>query len=166
MILKLTLDLPEDGDYIRITRMLGRTLLTELHVVEPDIDDLELLIGELCTNVVRHAHTTSGRFRVVQEFLAERVVLTVEDTGKGFAFHDVPEPGTERPDTIGGGERIGGFGMSLVRALADRLQFARSDPQGTTVHAEVELHYRTPEDHDKARKMDAAAGAEVTATTS
>jgi anti-sigma regulatory factor (Ser/Thr protein kinase) len=52
MILKLSLDLPENQAYIRITRLLGRALLEHLHVVEKDIDDIELVVGELCTNVV------------------------------------------------------------------------------------------------------------------
>jgi serine/threonine-protein kinase RsbW len=154
MILRLSLELPEDGEFVRITRVLGRTLLEHLKVQEGDIDDLELLVGELCTNVIRHADTAHERFRVVLEYHADKVDLVVEDTGEGFSFKDVPEAGTERPDTIGGGERIGGYGMSLVRALADRLEFHRTDPQGTTVRAEVALHYQSPEAAKKAEAME------------
>ena len=128
MILRMSLDLPEDGSFVRITRFLGRSLLEHLRVVESDVTDLEILVGELCTNVIRHARSTEGRFRVVLEYHADRVLLTVEDQGRGLSFKDLPPAGTPRPDTIGGGERIGGFGMGLVRALADRLEFRRSDP--------------------------------------
>jgi len=114
----------------------------------------ELLVGELCTNVIRHADTAHERFRVVLEYHADKVDLVVQDTGEGFSFKDVPEAGTERPDTIGGGERIGGYGMSLVHALADRLEFHRTDPQGTTVRAEVALHYQSPEAAKKAEAME------------
>ena len=154
MILRLSLDLPEDGEFVRITRVLGRTLLEHLQVEEGDISDLELLVGELCTNVIRHADTVHERFRVILEYHADKVELIVEDTGRGFSFKDVPEAGTERPDTLGGGERFGGYGMSLVRALADRLEFHRTDPQGTTVRAEVALHYQSPEAAQKAEKME------------
>ncbi len=158
MILNLSLDLPEDGAYVRIARRIARTLLEELKVVDADTSDLELVIGELCTNVIRHADTESGRFRIVLLFHADRVELTVEDTGKGFSFKDVPEAGTERPDTIIGGERIGGFGMGLVEALADHLEFRRTNPQGTTVRACIDLHYETPEDAQKAEQLDAGSG--------
>jgi serine/threonine-protein kinase RsbW len=165
MILKLSLDLPDDGAYVQITRLLGRTLLEHLRVVDADIADLELLVGELCTNVIRHAQPSEGRYRVTLEYLADRVELTVEDTGKGFSFTDVPEAGTQRPDSLQGGQRIGGFGMGLVQALADRLEFRRTDPHGTTVRAEVELHYQTEAAAEKAAEMDASEGGQVTVST-
>ena len=164
MILKLTLTLPEDGTYVRITRRLARTLLEEMRVSDADVGDLELLIGELCTNVIRHAHDHDGCYEVQLEFHADRVDLAVVDTGQGFAFKDVPEAGTARADTITGGERIGGFGMGLVRALADKLEFRRTDPHGTTVHARVALHYASPEDAQKAEALDQSRCAEVSVT--
>ena len=167
MILKLALNLPEDGTYVRIVRRLCRTLLDELGADRGDGEDLEILIGELCTNVVRHAGDHDGRYQVALEFYADHADLTVIDTGQGFAFKDVPEAGTLRPDTFNaaGGERIGGYGMGLVRALADKLEFRRTDPHGTTVHARVDLHFPDPEKAQKAAALDeSASGATVTMT--
>ena len=166
MILKLSLNLPEDGTYVRIARRLCRALLEELAVVESDTDDLEILIGELCTNVVRHAQDSDGRYQVVMEFHAHHVDLTVIDTGTGFAPAEVAAPGTERPDTLSGAtgaRRIGGYGMSLIAALADTLEFKPTEPQGTTVHARVALHYPSSESEQKARSLDANR-AEITGT--
>lgn len=166
MILKLALNLPEDGTYVRIVRRLCRTLLDELGADRHDGEDLEILIGELCTNVIRHAGDHDARYQVVLEFYADHANLTVIDTGAGFAFKDVPEAGTLRPDTFGnGGERIGGYGMGLVHALADKLEFRRTDPHGTTVHARVDLHYPVPEDAQKAVSLDDDGAADVTVTT-
>ncbi len=165
MILKLALNLPEDGTYVRIVRRLCRTLLDELGADKSDREDLEILIGELCTNVLRHAGDHDKRYQVVLEFYADHADLTVIDTGEGFAFKDVPEAGTLRPDTFGNGERIGGYGMGLVRALADKLEFRRTDPHGTTVHARVNLHYPTLEDAQKAALLDNDCAADVTITT-
>ena len=164
MILNLSLNLPEDGAYVRITRRLCRTLLEELKVVEDDISDLEILIGELCTNVIRHAHDHDGHYQVISEFHADHVDLTVIETGEGFTFQDVAAPGTERPDTIGGGQRIGGFGMGLVAALADRLEFHRTDPHGTTVQARLALHYPSDAEEQKAEALDAAGTGDVVIT--
>ena len=165
MILRLSLDLPEDGSYVRIARLLGRALLDALKVTEDDVADAEVLIGELCTNVIRHARDHDGRFQVVLEFLADRLLLTVIDTGVSFAFKDVPPAGTARPDTIGGGERIGGFGLGLIQALADRLTFHRTDPQGTTVRAEVMLHYQDADAAGEAARLDEQDQAEIRAET-
>ncbi len=142
MILRLTLELPDDISYVRIARLLGRTLLEHLHVVGQDIDDLETLVGELCSNVLRHARAGGERYCVIQEFYADHLTLTIEDKGSGFAFKDVPAEGTARAD-FGGGERIGGFGMRLIGLLADRVEFRRTDPHGTTVVAEKRLHYES-----------------------
>jgi len=148
MILKLSLDLPENEAYVRITRLLGRTLLEHLQVVEKDVDDIELVVGELCTNVLRHAQSDKGRFRVLIEYHHDRVAVTVEDNGKGFSFRDVArsgEIGSERFDTLTGGDRFGGFGLHLVNSIADQLEFHRTDAHGATVRAEKQLHYKTAE---------------------
>ena len=66
MILKVSLYLPGDGTYLRIARHVGHTLLEDLGVVAPDIADIEFIVGELCTNVVRHAQTReNSRFLLV-----------------------------------------------------------------------------------------------------
>ena len=123
-----------------------------LKVLPVDIGDVETIVGELAANVIRHAHSINGRFQVVLEFYAERVVITVIDSGNGFIFRDVPEIGSPRPD-LNGGERLGGYGLPLLDALSDRLEFGRTDPRGTTVRAEKGLRYSTERDADHAEEM-------------
>jgi hypothetical protein len=84
-------------------------------------------------------------------------VITVEDTGPGFSFKSVPAVGSVRSDTHGG-ERIGGFGLQLVEALADRVEFHRTDPHGTTVKAEKTLHYKNDAAARHAVRLDASQG--------
>jgi serine/threonine-protein kinase RsbW len=161
MILNISLDLPGDGSYLRIARHVGRLLLEDMGVVKDDIDDIEFVVGELCSNVIRHAKTTDGRFRVALEYFAEQVVVRVEDRGIGFSFKDVRPVGTVRPD-LAGGERIGGFGLDLVRTLTDRLEFLRSDSQGTTVQAELLLHYKSAAEAREADHLDRSSGGRMT----
>src|SRR5687767_14746644 len=78
MILKLMIDLPEEQSYVRATRLVGRTLLEHLKVVEQDIDEIELVVGELCANVIRHSRSTERRFRMALEYHEDRIVITVE----------------------------------------------------------------------------------------
>ena len=161
MILKVSLDLPGDGTYLRIARRVGHTLLEDIGVIDRDIADIEFIVGELCTNVVRHAQTLEdGRFLVTLEYHADKVVVLVEDTGIGFPFKDVREVGSARPDRDGS-ERLGGFGLELVRKMADQIEFRRSDPQGTTVAAEKALHYKTLSDAQDAQRLDQSDGGQV-----
>jgi len=157
IILRLMLDLPEDRSNIRLTRLLGRTLLEHLKVVEQDIDDLEVVIGELCANVVRHSQSYEGRFQVVLEYYAERVVIVVEDQGQGFAFADLQPVGSSRPD-FNGATRIGGYGLQIVRTLSDKLEFHRSDHHGAVVKAQKLLRYKTAEAKAEAEAMNGSRG--------
>ena len=161
MILKVSLDLPGDGTYLRIARRVGRTLLEDMGVVDIDIADIEFIVGELCTNVVRHAQTLeNGRFIVMLEYHADRVGIIVEDKGVGLPFKDVREAGSARLDRDGS-ERLGGFGLELVRKMADHIEFRRSDPQGTTVFAEKALRYNTLKDAQEAELLDHSSGGQV-----
>ncbi len=161
MILKVSLDLPGDGTYLRIARRVGHTLLEDMGVTQQDIGDIEFIVGELCTNVVRHAQTLKdGRFLVMLEYHADRIVVVVEDKGVGLPFKDVREAGSARLD-LDGSERLGGFGLDLVRKMADHIEFQRSDPHGTTVMAEKLLHYNTALDAQEAKLLDQSHGGAV-----
>ena len=165
MILKVSLDLPGDGTYLRIARRVGHTLLEDMGVIDRDIADIEFIVGELCTNVVRHAQTLDNdRFTITLEYHADKVVVVVEDKGVGLPFKDVREVGSARLD-LDGSERLGGFGLDLVRKMADHIGFCRSDPRGTTVTAEKILHYQTALDAEDAERLDKSRGGEVSIGT-
>lgn len=157
MILNLSLDLPEDGYYLRIARLLSRTLLEHLRVVERDIADSEIVIGELCANVLRHAESDDGRFRVTLEYYDDRIEITVEDKGSGFSLDQLAPVGSERED-FHGGRRVGGYGIKLVESLTERVEFFPTDPHGTTARAVKRLHYDTQADADSAAEINAAVG--------
>ena len=139
MGVKVALDLPEDESNVRMARRMGRLLLEEQAVPEPVIDDIELVLGELCTNVIRHARSHAGQFQVALEYLPDCVVITVSDRGQGFSTNDLPAPGSVRPD-VGGQKRVGGFGLPIVERLSDKLDFHAAHPQGTIVRVEKRLH--------------------------
>jgi len=163
MILRLSLDLPEDQSYIRTTRLLSRCLLEDIKVLRETIDDVELIVTELCSNVIRHAQSKNTHFLIALEYFKPQVVITVTDTGRGFSQADVPPVGTARPDTDGG-ERYGGYGMSLLEGLSDKVDFTETDPHGTTVRVEKKLRYETQGDADAAAAREETGGGAVTAT--
>lgn len=140
MILRLSLELPEDLAYIKITRLLGRALLEHLQVDPIDFNDIEIRIGELCSHVLRVAQDMGALFHVVLEYFSDHVGIMVQDRGPGFSFKDVPLAGTSRAD-FSGGECIGGYGMRLIEQLSDHLEFHRTDPHGTTVCTKKKLRY-------------------------
>lgn len=160
MILMLSLNLPDDQAHIRTTRLLSRTLMEDIQVIQTDIDDVETIVGELCSNVVRHAHSKSGKYKVVLEYYKPRVVITVTDEGPGFVVGNVAAIGSARPD-LGGGERLGGYGLVLLDGLSDKIDFTETDPHGTTVRVEKSLHYETQSGADEATSLDKGSGGQV-----
>lgn len=153
MILKLSLDLPEDGSYIRTARILSRCLMEDIKVTRSTISDVEMIIGELCSNVVRHAESKATRFLVTLEYYQPKVVITVRDSGKGFVRDNVPLAGSLRSDGAGG-QRFGGYGLSILEGLSDKLDFIKTNPHGTTVRVEKYLEYDTQIDALKAAVCD------------
>jgi len=157
MILRLSLNLPEDTTYIRTTRLLSRCLLEDIKVNRETIADVETIVTELCSNVIRHAQSKETHFLITLEYFKAQVVITVKDTGRGFSKEDVLPAGTARSDSDGG-ERYGGYGMSLIEGLSDKVDFTDTDPHGTTVRVEKTLYYDTKEDAHAASERDKQGG--------
>ncbi|MDX6645105.1 MAG: hypothetical protein QOK40_832 [Miltoncostaeaceae bacterium] len=91
------------------------------HLDEDRLEDAMLLVSELVTNSVVHAGLdVDGWIDLTLTLRAEAVRVEVADSGHGFGAGDqgLPAP-----------ERIGGRGLFLVRALADRCDVA---PEGTS----------------------------------
>ncbi len=62
MSLKITLDAPEGQAHIRVIRKIEGMLLEHRECAAEEADDLELILGELYSNVIRHTHSEKGRY--------------------------------------------------------------------------------------------------------
>ncbi|MDQ2798409.1 MAG: ATP-binding protein [Armatimonadota bacterium] len=142
MKVRIALDVPEDHAYVRMIRQIGRTLLEEHQASAEDIDELELIVGELCSNVTRHAHSESGCYHVALEHHGDHIVVLVIDQGQGFDRHHLPAVGSPLRDEDGT-LRHGGFGLHLLDRITDRMDIRHSEPKGMTVRAEKWLRRTT-----------------------
>ena len=140
---RLALDVPEDLAHLKTVRHAVREMLASVGVTQQDRDDVELLVGELATNVVRHANSGLA-YHVEVEVKQDTVVIIVTDQGQGFIREKVALPGTLRAEKLVEGviERFGGWGLPMVETLADRVDFLRHEPHGTKVRAEKQLQFR------------------------
>ena len=141
-LLRLCFDLPGSIHHVAHLRKASRCYVESIGLAKADVDDLEMILGELSTNVVRHAKRGDhDDYHVSIEFTADRYIVHVIDQGMGFCPGDTPEPGTSRPDTLSetNEERIGGLGLVMIRAIADTVDIFPTDPHGTTVRAEKRI---------------------------
>jgi two-component system sensor histidine kinase UhpB len=93
------------------------------------------IVQEALSNVVRHAHATRARVAIARE--DGRLVVTVEDDGRGF------DPANAL-STDGGG--LGLFGMKeRAGYIGGRVEVASTPGAGTRVRAEIPLRDDAPE---------------------
>ncbi len=116
-------------------RQVGRTFVEHHACDAEDADDLEMIIGELCANVTRHARSEKGHYCVTLEHHGDYVALIVADEGPGFCIEEIAAVGSLRLDK-GETMRYGGFGLHLVDTLADQMDIASSEATGTTVRVQ------------------------------
>lgn len=87
-------------------------------IAREQLEILRLLVTELVTNSVRHAHTMGEWIELDVEIYSNSVHVEVLDRGPGFQPKQTPEPHDDRP---------GGWGLCLVDRLADRWGVAVED---------------------------------------
>src|SRR5438093_5984911 len=107
----LTLTVPADSRYVTVVRALAGTLLENLGVEPEDLYDVSLVLGEACSNVVRHAYAhRSETYTVELELTRTGIAITVTDHGRGIDPSHVRPPDPHRPN---------GWGIWLVQHIAD-----------------------------------------------
>jgi anti-sigma regulatory factor (Ser/Thr protein kinase) len=88
--------------------------------------DFELCLNELVTNVIHYAYDDRGKheIRVTLEWNGAELRATVEDDGRPFNPLEKEAPPTPRSLEASG---VGGWGIPIVRALADDVSYERRD---------------------------------------
>ena len=88
--------------------------------------DFELCLNELVTNVIRYAYADKGRheIRLFLEQKGDELRATIEDDGDPFNPLEKESPAVPLSLEDAG---VGGWGIPIVRALADDLSYERRD---------------------------------------
>jgi serine/threonine-protein kinase RsbW len=135
----VALEIPPRADWFALVRRVVG-VAASLAPTLPDrrIDDLRLAVSEACANAVdgQRAAGSTQRIRVTISVDDDAVVVTVTDHGGGFDPGDVdPIPSVDDPTRL---RHERGLGLPLMRDLADRVRFTRTD-DGTAVELVVML---------------------------
>lgn len=120
----LTIELPAVMDNLRLFQQKAAEEAQTADFSPKGILNLELVLEELLTNVIKHAHKAGedDSVLVALEARAGEINVRIEDRGEPFNLLEAAQPDTsgsleERP--------IGGLGIYLVRKLTDSLTYSR-----------------------------------------
>ncbi len=126
------LSLPRDEASVPLTRRLIAQSL-EVVGVEPDtVSDVEIALSEACANVLRHAKTGDA-YEVRAGFDEHRAFLEIIDQGEGY---DDVEHADADPDAESG------RGVTLMKALMDKVRFESRAGDGSRVILEKRLQWK------------------------
>lgn len=119
---EVELKLPPDTQHVGLARLVVVTAARRAGMDEERVEDLRIAVSEVTTNAI-HAHRREGtgervtlRFGPTDE--GDFAVL-ISDTGPGFE----PKSAEELEERDWSSE--GGLGVTLIRGLADHVEFVR-----------------------------------------
>jgi sigma-B regulation protein RsbU (phosphoserine phosphatase) len=112
--------LPAVRSFVRATALSAPGMIVDDDLVA----ELELAVDETAANIVRHAlaQRPGATYEVAVDVLAPDVEVRFRHQGAGFDPAAVPPPAFD-------GSREGGFGLYVVRRVADRIEY-RDAPDG------------------------------------
>jgi len=119
-IKKNTLDIPSDVKYIR---KVSSDVLKSLSSYAPDGSlsfDIKLCVEEAVLNAIAHGNRRDKDKRVRIAYWVEdgRLIVEVEDEGRGFDYRNISNP-TEEGNIL----KASGRGVFLIRHLMDEVEY-------------------------------------------
>jgi len=124
----IQLDMPSSPRYVSLARLVVSAVARGLDFSEESIDDLKVVVSEMCTNAIIHCEPRREDQRIQLICRPRPGALTVEvkDSGQGF---DPSCVGTFE-DGLAAGK---GFGIPLIRSLVDEFELETDEGKGTVV---------------------------------
>lgn len=103
-----TLSIPSDPAYLAVSRQALIGAAAGLPIRDEELDDLKLVLSEICANAIVHAYgrQPDGRIDVTFRRSSEELEVTVADHGPGFPDAQLPDPA--------------GAGLTLLGRLCSR----------------------------------------------
>lgn len=132
--MSIAVELPRDRSSVPMVRHLATHSLAELGVAEEIVDDVEIALSEVCTNVIDHAEFGDS-YEVEIWVRGEDCQIRVVDNGRGFDESETSDSGAQV-------ELERGRGLAIVRAVMDRVGLESLRDRGTLVTLGKRLEFR------------------------
>ena len=108
-------------------------LAESMGMSEDKVDEVRMAVVEACINAFEHSLAADGRvyitFQIIGDDDAQKLQITVEDTGVGFAPEEIEAPRIE--DKLKADSKRG-WGIQIIKGLMDEVEI-NSSARGTSV---------------------------------
>jgi serine/threonine-protein kinase RsbW len=128
-----SLTLPREALSIPVARRILGSTMIDLGIDKRCVEDVEIVVTEACTNVLKHAEPDSADYEVEVSITHDRADIKIKDRGPGF------DSGSHGQARALDPTKEGGRGILLMRALVDRVEFLNDPASGTIVHLSKNL---------------------------
>lgn len=117
---KISIEIPSLSDNIRIIESFIDNAKEKFNLNDDIYGNIMISVTESVNNAIIHGNRSNKSKNVkISLFLDENVIkFKIEDQGKGFDYHSLPDP--TAPDNL---NKPGGRGIFLMRNLADEVNF-------------------------------------------
>ncbi len=130
----VSISFPANAEHICIARYAAGVIANSMGFDIEKIEDIKLVVGEACNNATLHANTEENIIHLNMNNIDDSLIIEVRDQGNGFNLDEYKEP------KIGKVEH-GGFGIYIMKSLADELRFIQNeDDSGVFLYIKFILH--------------------------
>jgi len=116
---------PAKAEYVGVIRLSISGIASRMGFPYDDIEDLKVAMSEAVSNVVTHAYNDEGEVTIGFGVYEDRLEVMVADRGGSFDLQKIKDEigpydkAVEKIESL----REGGFGLFLIKALMDKVEF-------------------------------------------
>lgn len=116
----IRIEIPSLSDNIRMIESFIDNAKEKFHLNDDIYGNIMIAVTEAVNNAIRHGNKGDSSKNVSLGLTLEEglIKFRIEDEGKGFDFHNLPDP--TAPENL---EKPGGRGIFLMKHLADEVDF-------------------------------------------
>lgn len=117
------ISLPSSSDGLLGVEPYVQSVLDDMKVDEAHHGNILVAVSEAAINAVKHGNQEdpSKEFSISYFTDNKELIFQVEDQGKGFDYHNIPDP--TAPENL---EKETGRGVFLIRNLSDGYEFQKN----------------------------------------
>lgn len=117
---KIQIEIPSLSENIRMIESFIDNAKERFRLNDDIYGNIMIAVTEAVNNAIKHGNQNNPKLNVALSLLLEKdlIKFRVEDEGRGFDYHHLPDP--TAPENL---EKPGGRGIFLMKHLSDEVEF-------------------------------------------